>query len=114
MQREKMFKELDEYFEEFKVFENEKSHFYRSKWTDSANRYARDYGFDNLFCFIAVMKENEEDRSYVLIREQEVVYDTKQYEALCSHIDIMAIAEDKELNKSDMEREIDELDTNGS
>ena len=89
------FKTMD-YFEEVMVFENEKARFYRSKWTDSANRYAREYGFEDIFCFIAVMKEDENDRSYVLICEQNIVYDTKQYEALCSHIDMVALVEGKE------------------
>lgn len=113
-----VFKELDDYFEETKVFENETCHFYRSSFTDSANRYAREYGFDDLFCFLAVMKENEMDRNYVLIKNNDVVYDTKGFEAICTHIDMMAVDEGKKREESSLVTETkgrdNESDTNGS
>jgi len=86
-------------FKDTKVAENEKCESYVNSWTQGAEKWAKEWGLDNIKCFFVVQKENPDDKDYVLVRNDEFIYDTKSYEALVCHIDMIALSEGKERSK---------------
>ena len=80
---------------DIKVSENAVCKFYVNSWTKGAEQWAASYGFDDIKCLLAVQKKNTSDKSYVLIRNDEFIYDSKKYEDVGVHIDIIALSEGK-------------------
>lgn len=71
------------------VAENGKVKWYKNSWTKSAEEWAAGWGLKGIRCLIAEQKSTGE-RDYVLIQGNEFIYESKQYEAIGVHIDIMA------------------------
>lgn len=82
-----------------KVGDNNVCEFYQNSWTDGAENWAKGWGLKEIRCMIAVQKKNPDDKDYILIDGNEIIYATKQYEALGVHIDIVALSRGLKRNK---------------
>lgn len=74
---------------------NDKANFYRSIFTEGAEKWAREYGLNDIRCVVAEEKATGH-KSYVLIRDGQFIYDTTNYEQLGVHIDMIALSEGKQ------------------
>jgi hypothetical protein len=84
---------MDEILNTKLVAENEKCKFFINSFTVEAEKWAQKYGMKDIKCLLAVQKDNKNDKSYVLIRNEEFIYDTTSYEALGCYIDAFAVSE---------------------
>ena len=75
--------------------ETDKCFFYSNSWTQGINKWAKEWGFKRMICLLAVQKSNPKDKDYVLIRDNEIIYEDKNYESLATHIDMIATSEGK-------------------
>ena len=57
--------------------------------------WAKQYGIDDIICLIAAQKNNPKEKEYVLIRNNEFIYSHTNYEAVGTHIDMIALHEGK-------------------
>ena len=72
-----------------KVAENNKAVFYTNHMTESAEEYAESIGV-NVKCYIAESKRHR-DRDYVLVRDNQMIYASPQYEAIAVRIDVLSL-----------------------
>ncbi len=78
-------------FPKTKIADNGKCTFYTDHFTESAEKWAKDWGLKNYRCMLAEQNDTKE-LDYILIEGNEVVYANKSYEALAAHIDIIAVS----------------------
>lgn len=78
-----------------KISGNDKCEFYQNSWTKGADQWANEWGLKNLHCLLAIQKSDPNDQEYILVYKGEVVYVSKQYDAIGAHIDIIALSEGK-------------------
>ena len=81
----------DVLFPKTKITDNGKCTFYSDSWTIEAEKWAKEWGLKGFRCMLAE-QNNTKEIDYILIEENQVVYETKQYEALAVHIDIIAVS----------------------
>jgi hypothetical protein len=77
------------------IFETDKCFFYSNSWTQGVDKWAKEWGLDDIRCFLAVQKNDSKDRDYVLVSNNEITYEDKNYESVAAHVDITAVSEGK-------------------
>jgi len=80
--------------EDVKLFENKQCFFYVNDWTRGAEDYAKACGL-NIKCLHAVQKDNSKDEIYILIENNEIIYEQGSYEGLGCYIDMIALSRGK-------------------
>jgi hypothetical protein len=61
-------------------------------WAADIRRKARARGFPGLRAFVATQSDGQ--RSYILVEGQDVIFESQSFEAVCCHIDMMAMDRD--------------------
>ena len=82
---------MNELFPKTKIADNGKCTFYSDSGTIEAEKWAKEWGLKNFRCMLAEQNDTKE-LEYILIEGNDVIYATKQYEALACHIDIVAVS----------------------
>ena len=82
--------------EDVKVAENDVCTFYTNDCTAGAEDWAKKiWGIDDIKCLLVVQKANS-CKEYVLVRNNEYIYNSQSYEALAVYIDVIAFSEGRE------------------
>jgi hypothetical protein len=93
--------DVDKFLDEKFAAENEICSFYTNNLTRSASEYvANRWLLSDHFVLLAENKSTK-DRDYLLIKNNDVIYSTNNYEQLLYHIDMVGLANQPETESQD-------------